>query len=87
VSARCSPQPLLIRRQGRGVFVFDPQQCAVIARIDQIEHRGFFGGDAVEGEALMSLALMRGARRGQPHPDLFDGGFDQLTGRALGVDR
>ena len=70
---------LLIRRQPGGVFVFDPQQGAVIAGVDEIEDRLFFGEDAVEGEALMALALMRGAGRGQPHPDLVDGGLDQLA--------
>jgi hypothetical protein len=42
--------------------------------------------DGVEGEALMALALMRGPRRAQPHTDLVDGGFHQLTRGALSVD-
>jgi hypothetical protein len=54
--------------------------------VHEIEDRGFFFKDGVEGEALMALALMRGRGRAQPHPDLVDGGFDQLTGGALTVD-
>jgi hypothetical protein len=70
----------------RGVVVVDPQHRAVVARVNEIEHRGFFVEDRVEGEALVALALMRGPRRRQPHRDLVDSGFDQLTRCALGVD-
>ena len=76
---------LLIRRQVRGVVVFDPQHGAVVARVDQIEHRGLLAQDGVEGEALMAFALMCGPGRGEPHRNLVDGGFEQLAGGALGV--
>jgi hypothetical protein len=59
-----------------------PQHRSVVARIDEIKHRLFFGEDAVEGEVL---TLMRGARPGQPDRYLVDRGFDQLTGRTAVV--
>jgi hypothetical protein len=46
----------------------------------------FFGQDAVEGEPLMALALMRGAGRRQPHANFVDRGFQHLPRRVLGVD-
>jgi hypothetical protein len=51
-----------------------------------MEHRGFLFQDRTEGEGLMALAVMCGPRCGQPDRDIVDGGFDQLTGHALGVD-
>ena len=81
-TARC-----LIRREGGGVFVFDPEHGSVVAGVDQIEHGHFFGQDTVEGEPLMAFAVVRLARRGQPHTDVIDGGFEYLPRRLLGIDR
>ena len=80
-TARC-----LIRRQVCGVVVGDPQHGAVVARVDEIEHRGFLVQDGVEGEALVALALMCGPGRGEPHRNLVDGRFEQFAWGALGVD-
>ena len=72
--------PFLIRRQPRGVALFDPQLRAHVAGIDQVQQHRFFGQDAVQREAFVALALMRRARSGEPHADLVDGGLDHLAG-------
>jgi len=77
---------LLVGRQRRGVLVFDPQQRAGVAGIDQIQHSHLFSQDAIQRELFMSFALMRRPRRGQPHPDLVDGGLHELARGAFGVD-
>jgi hypothetical protein len=88
VNGRCFNGALPIRRQDCGVLVFDPQVGAVIiARVDKIAHRGFLFEDRVERKALMAFALVCGAGRGQPHPDIVDGGSDQLTWCAVRIDR
>jgi hypothetical protein len=70
----------------RGVFVCDPRQCALIARINQIKDCFFLSEDAVQREALMAFALVCGAGCGQPQRYLVDGGFGKLTRCALGID-
>ena len=55
-------RPFLIRRQPRGVLAFDPQLGARVAGIDQVQQDGFFGQDAVQGEAFMALTLVRRPR-------------------------
>ena len=69
-----------------GVFGFDPQQCAVITPINQIEDGLFFGEDAVEGVALVAFAVMGGAGWGQTDRYCVDVLFDQCARCALGVN-
>ena len=73
---------MLIRRQPCGVLSASliHNIRAVVAGVDKVENRCFFGEDGIKGEPLVAFALMCCARRGQPQPDLVDGGLDQLLG-------
>lgn len=59
----------LIRRQSLGIAVLDPQLRADILRVDQIQHDGSFGQDAVEGEPFMALPLVGFAGAVRPSSD------------------
>jgi hypothetical protein len=69
-----------------GVPCADVQDCAVVASVDQIQQGDFFGEDAIEGETLVALALMRLPWRGEAHRDLVDRGLDLGARAHVAID-